>query len=91
MSGANPNAQCIFPFQFNGATYHQCTIDGKADGDITPWCSTLVDDSGVHVGEAGNWGNCGSDCPIDLTNITSKFSFSYTANMQVRFLPYSLE
>ena len=36
---------------------------GNAAGDITPWCSTLVDDSGTHIGEgAGNWGHCGPDC-----------------------------
>ena len=66
MSGPNPNALCIFPFKFNGITYHQCTTAGNAEGDINPWCSTLVDDSGIHIGGgAGNWGNCcpaNSDC-----------------------------
>ena len=63
VSGPNPNAQCIFPFKLEGITYHQCTTADNAKGDITPWCSTLVDDSGEHV---GNWGNCGPDCPVDL-------------------------
>ena len=63
VSGANPNASCIFPFEFNGITYHQCTT---VDNDITPWCSTLVDDSGEHIADAGNWGNCGPECPVDL-------------------------
>ena len=68
INGTNPDALCIFPFKHNGVTYRQCTIDGNAEGDITPWCSTLVDDSGVHVGEAGNRGICGPDCLVDLTS-----------------------
>ena len=66
VSGPNPNAQCIFPFKYGGITYHQCTTAGNAAGDITTWCSTLVDESGVHIGGAGNWGNCGPDCHFDL-------------------------
>ena len=66
VSGPNPNAQCIFPFKYSEVTYHQCTTAGNAVGDTTPWCSTLVDDSGVHIGGAGNWGNCGPDCHFDL-------------------------
>ena len=66
VSGPNPNAFCIFPFEFNGIAYHQCTTAGNDEGDINPWCSTLVDGSGEHVGEGDNWGNCGPDCPIDL-------------------------
>ena len=36
------------------------------------WCSTLVDDTGHHVGGQGKWGNCGPDCPIppDTRNST---------------------
>jgi hypothetical protein len=67
VSGANPNAMCIIPFEFNGITYHQCTTAGNDKNDITPWCSTLGDDSGEHVDEAGNWGNCGPNCPINLS------------------------
>ena len=29
-----------------------------------PWCSTLVDEVGHHVGGQSKWGNCGPDCPI---------------------------
>ena len=38
-----------------------------------PWCSTLVDDSGHHVGGQSKWGNCGPDCPIppDTRNETT--------------------
>ena len=50
-SGPNPNATCIFPFKFNDVTYYQCTTAGNDEGDITPWCSTLVDDSGTHKGK----------------------------------------
>ena len=66
VSGPIPNALCIFPFEFNGITYHQCTTAGNEEGDITPWCSTSVDDYGVHIGEGENWGNCGPDCHFDL-------------------------
>ena len=66
VSGSKPNASCIFPFKFNGITFDECTTEGTDEGDITPWCSTLVDDSGVHVGDAGNWGNCGPDCNLKI-------------------------
>ena len=39
-------------------TYHECVVDN--DG---AWCSTEVDDDGVHVGNQGNWGICGPGCP----------------------------
>ena len=50
-SGPNPNATCIFPFKFNDVRYYQCTTAGNNEGDITPWCSTLVDASGIHIGK----------------------------------------
>ena len=28
------------------------------------WCSTEVDDDGVHVSGQGKWGICGPGCPI---------------------------
>ena len=64
VSGPNPNASCIFPFELKGITYHQCTT---TEGAITPWCSTLIDDSGEHIGDAGNWGYCGPECSLDLS------------------------
>ena len=33
--------------------------------DTRPWCSTMVDDNGVHV--KGNWGYCDPECPCDGT------------------------
>ena len=50
-SGPNSNATCIFPFKFKDVTYYQCTTAGNDEGDITPWCSTLVDNSGTHIGK----------------------------------------
>ena len=35
------------------------------DADVKPWCSTMVDDNGVHVGGQGKWGYCDSKCPCD--------------------------
>merc|ERR1712025_49778 len=49
---------CAFPFTFNGWIHSTCTT---VDGDPTPWCSTLTDSNGNHVG--GNWEYCSSDCP----------------------------
>ena len=68
VSGSKPNASCIFPFKFNGITFDECTTMDNAEGDLTPWCSTLVDDSGEHVYEAGNWGHCGPDCNLKNDN-----------------------
>ena len=81
MSGENPNAPCIFPFKFKNVTYHQCTKADNAEGDITPWCSTLIDDSGEHIGNAGNWGYCGPDCSLDLsckwTNVQIAYALTF--------------
>merc|ERR1712008_109403 len=67
VSGPNPNATCIFPFKLVlsksvTVTYHQCTTTFNDKGDTTPWCSTKVDDWGLHLGGNENWGNCGPDC-----------------------------
>ena len=53
----SPNAQCIFPFKYNGITEHKC-LQSPA------WCSTLVDDeSGEHIGGwRRNRGYCEPDC-----------------------------
>ena len=65
--GPNPNELCVFPFKLHGITYNQCTTAGNDRNDSNPWCSTLVDDSGEHIGEGDNWGNCGPNCPIGLS------------------------
>ena len=60
--GPSANAPCVFPFKFRGEIHNECNWDG--DSSNGAWCSTLIDDSGQHVGGKGNWGNCGSKCPI---------------------------
>ena len=64
VSGASPNLPCIFPFRFNGVTHNKCTWDQAHLTEHKAWCSTLVDETGHHVGGQGKWGNCGPGCPI---------------------------
>ena len=49
----------MFPFIFDGKIHRGCPKDN--DGY---WCSTKVDSKGVHIGEQGNWGLCGENCPF---------------------------
>ena len=42
-------------------TYDACTMYTE----VKPWCSTKVDDNGVHVVGQGKWGYCDSECPCD--------------------------
>lgn len=62
VSGPSANVPCVFPFKFRGEIHNDCNWDGDSSGGA--WCSTLIDDSGQHVGGKGNWGNCGPKCPI---------------------------
>ena len=59
MSGPNPNADCVFPFEFNGVIYKSCKHDLS---DNTRWCSTKVDANGTHISNEDNWGNCDENC-----------------------------
>ena len=61
VGGADPNKPCIFPFkQFHGHKTHDACIL-----DPWPWCSTKVNDEGIHIAGQGNWGNCDqSKCPM---------------------------
>ena len=68
VGGASPNKPCIFPFRFNGALHTSCIWDMAHLTEHKAWCSTLVDDSGHHVGGQGKWGNCGPGCPIPPDN-----------------------
>jgi len=61
VSGADPGANCVFPFTFKGEVYTECTTVDSPD-DETPWCSTLTDENGNHVGLQGKWGYCAPNC-----------------------------
>ena len=51
---------CVFPFIYNNKVYNECT--DVNDPDNKKWCSTKVDDNGIHVGNGNFWGHCGPDC-----------------------------
>ena len=69
-TGPAKHMPCVFPIQFKGIDHNQCTWDG--DSEDGAWCSTKVDGDGKHIGGGGNWGNCGSKCPIPpQPNITA--------------------
>ena len=53
----------MFPFIFNGKSHNACTWDQATPE--SPWCSTKVDDKGVHVENMGEWGVCGEGCQIE--------------------------
>merc|ERR1712226_1675606 len=59
-SGNSSCGNCVFPFTFMEVEHTGCTT---IDGDTNPWCSTLVDENGVHVSGGGHWEYCGSECP----------------------------
>ena len=59
-SGPAVGKQCVFPFTFQGTTYTSCTTDGDDDGKL--WCSTLVDNRGIHVSGQGQFGFCDTSC-----------------------------
>ena len=61
VTGSGSCGNCVFPFTFAGRLHTTCT---KIDGDAKAWCSTLVDESGVHVSGGGNWEYCEDpSCP----------------------------
>ena len=62
VGGADTGAKCVFPFRFQGQVFCECTLTGSEDGDTNPWCSTLTDQYGWHVGNQGNWGHCPTTC-----------------------------
>jgi len=64
----NSCGNCVFPFTFMGVEHTACTT---IDGDPKPWCSTLVDENGVHVSGGGHWEYCGSQCPTVLPPTTT--------------------
>ena len=59
IAGPDANKSCIFPFKHNGKVYTNCTLDGDSSGGA--WCSTLVDETGNHMG-GSHWGRCAQNC-----------------------------
>lgn len=58
--GTARGADCVFPFEFKGTTYSECT-----DADHTkPWCYTASDKSA--------WGECIFDCEAPKCPIATK-------------------
>ncbi|XP_040579517.1 uncharacterized protein [Lepeophtheirus salmonis] len=51
---------CLFPFSYDGQTFHQCTTVENGD---QPWCATYVNERR----ETEKWGNCEAGCPIGTT------------------------
>ena len=70
VSGASEGMECIFPFRLEGVTHIACTKHGIEDTEYEPWCSTKVDESGIHVYGGGHWGDCGPECPFEPGNYT---------------------
>jgi len=64
--GSDAGVQCVFPFTYKEVTYNGCILVDADDGK--PWCSTLTDNTGQHVGGQGKWGHCPSSCPRDSGN-----------------------
>ena len=59
-SGPELDMPCIFPFNFQGDTYSECT----SVEHVQPWCATEVYSSGNYV--EGKWGNCNSYCSAGI-------------------------
>ena len=77
--GANPGANCVFPFTFAGRTHKGCTLgqteqifESEADAKFNEalWCSTKTDQNGKHVGGEEQWGYCSSDCKQDIEGVS---------------------
>ena len=49
------NTACIFPFTHKGETHQECAVDPK-NPDGQKWCSTKVDQYGIH--QNGQYGYC---------------------------------
>ena len=71
--------QCIFPFMVyveeekQYRTFDRCTTD-LCDSDLydcsKSWCSTQVDENGIHAEGKGNWGYCSGEClPKTTSNL----------------------
>ena len=56
--GPDTLKNCVFPFKVGNATYNSCTNDHDKTKKF--WCSTQVEENGVHV--KARWGYCDPDC-----------------------------
>ena len=63
IGGPSSNLLCVFPFEFRGKVYKTCTWE-HAEPDNKAWCSTAVDNEGLHISGQGKWGHCGPSCYI---------------------------
>ena len=52
-TGPEPDKPCVFPFQYMGKEYNECTTDGYGS---TYWCGTTFTVTNV------GWGVCSSSC-----------------------------
>ena len=57
--GPMKGASCIFPFIHKGKPYNGCVPDQGA----CHWCSTKIDNNGVHINGKGFYGCCNNVCP----------------------------
>ena len=72
VSGPDSGANCVFPFIYKGKQYRGCILVDADDGK--PWCSTLTDSSGQHVGGQGRWGHCPASCSRGSQGSTTTLS-----------------
>ena len=74
MAGPSTGVKCIFPFRFGGVTHNACTKHGIEDTEWEPWCSTNVDEFGVHIEGGGHWGDCGPECPFESGDLLQLYA-----------------
>ena len=60
--GDHPDVPCVFPFNYNGITYTECT---DVDNDGVAWCATSTLYGNTIWGYSGN---CEDSCPGVLGN-----------------------
>jgi len=70
--GGDSGARCVFPFTYKERTYRGCILVDADDG--IPWCSTLTDNTGQHVGGQGKWGHCPASCNKDTVGTSAGVS-----------------
>merc|ERR1711910_194268 len=56
VSGPAAGKPCVFPFTWQGKTFNSCTEEGDDQGKL--WCSTMVDQAGIHIAGQGQYGFC---------------------------------